>query len=139
MCTLETVNDDEEFMEVDINNDDSPELSSDVCSSDDEMPQEYWDGGSDNEIMNDLSEDDELETAQKLGEKDNVLQTSLVFLMLWTSFYGVSATALTHLIRFLHYVFSVLIKYVNSCNILYFISYIPLHVEKLLGIFKGHI
>ena len=67
-------------MEVDINDDDSPELSSDVCSSDDEMPQEYWDGGSDNEkIMNDLFEDDELETAQKLGEKDNILQTSLVF------------------------------------------------------------
>jgi len=32
----------------------------------------------------------------------------LIFLLLWASFYGVSATALNHLIQFLHYIFSIL-------------------------------
>lgn len=116
---IETVNDNEDIMEVDVNNDDDDlsEISSDICSSDDEMPREYWDGGSDNEIMTDFfDDDDEVESAQQLGEKGNILQTSLVFFMLWASFYGVSATALNHLIKFLHYVLSILMKNMSTAS-----------------------
>ena len=52
---IETVDDNEDIMEVDVNNDDDlTEISSDICSSDDEMLREYWDDDSDNEIMTDF-------------------------------------------------------------------------------------
>ena len=36
---------------------------------------------------------------------------SLLFLLLWSSFYGISATAMNHLLRFLHYLFSKVAPY----------------------------
>jgi len=74
--------------------------------------EEHWDVGDDvlkeldhdtiTEIIRDLDSDDSTCTSKK----GYFLHIILLFLFLWTSFYGISATALNHLIAFFSYISS---------------------------------
>jgi len=63
--------------------------------------EEYWDADVE-EVLKDLETDD----PPNSSVTDSFLHALLLFLNLWASFYGLSATALNHLIVFLHHVFS---------------------------------
>ena len=54
--------------------------------------------------MTDFDDIDDIHKSQIHGDEDNILHMSLIFFMLWASFYGVSATALNHLIKLLQYI-----------------------------------
>ncbi len=82
-------------------------------SADDE---EYWDV-SDDEILRDFTQDDNLLKNQdddSLKDEDDpqshnqIYVCILKFLLLWGSFYGISAAALNHLIKVLHYILSLM-------------------------------
>ena len=99
------------------------------------MPQEHWDGGSDDEIMTDFDDIDE--DMDHLDDKDSILPIALIFFMLWASFYGISATALNHLIKVLHYMFSILVQNVSATTA--FITSFPTSLyimKKYLGLSK---
>ena len=67
------------------------------------MPQEHWTSESDHNVT-DFDDIDDVHKSQTHGDEDNILHMSLIFFMLWASFYGVSATALNHLIKLLQYI-----------------------------------
>ena len=54
--------------------------------------------------MTDFDDIDGVHKSQTHADEDNILHMSLIFFMLWVSFYGVSATALNHLIKLLQYI-----------------------------------
>ena len=86
--------------EIIVDNDDvSINYDSDLSifgSSQTSEGEEHWDTDME-EILQDLEMSDKLLV---IGTSLNII---LLFLSLWASFYGVSATALNHLIRFLLY------------------------------------
>ena len=59
----------------------------------------------------DTLDDEDSETVGN-DESSNVgkslLQITMLFLLLWASFYGISATALNHLIQFINYLFTMM-------------------------------
>ena len=89
----------------------SEETSSyDECSSTD---QEHWDDDDIEELLKDfeMSEDDIATSSDGDSSSDSALiHVVLLFLFLWSSFYGISATALNHLIQFFHYLFVTISK-----------------------------
>ena len=126
----------EDFVDADNDHDDLSEISSDSCSSNDEIPQEYWNGDSDDEIMTDFDDTDEVKDAQHLGD-DSILRILLIFFMLWASFYGISAIALNHLIKLLHYVLFIVVK--NMATATAFFTSFPTSLytmKKYLGLTK---
>jgi len=71
------------------------------------MAEEHWDV-SDEDIAKDFSVcEDKIQTNADT-EDNGAGMILLTFLLLWTSFYGISAAALNHLLQFLHYFFSLL-------------------------------
>ena len=95
---------DTEDVAVDCDAYDSPE-NSDLLNSEDEMPQEHWTSESDWKWhLTDFDDIDDVHKSQTHGDEDNILHMSLIFFMLWASFYGVSSTALNHLIKLLQYI-----------------------------------
>ena len=74
-------------------------------SSDSDIEQEYWDTDT-----TDVWESFNFNTSQDSQTSDDssrnlprIVKTTLLFLQLWDMFYNVFATALNHLIQFLHY------------------------------------
>ena len=51
------------------------------------------------------------QTESQYSSISTISKLMCVFLMLWVSFYGISATALNHLIQFFHYVLSAIAPY----------------------------
>ena len=102
----EWVNDDAFVSEDDYRNYESDQ-SYDSNQSVDNSGEEHWDTDVE-EILKDLEkyDDDDLHSESSLVCGLNLI---LLFLSLWASFCGVSATALNHLIGFLHYVFSTMV------------------------------
>ena len=70
-------------------------------------PEEHWDINSEDIIDFDqeASSDSEENSPQCSSA---ILSLFSTFLLLWGTFYGISAAALNHLIQFLHYMFSLL-------------------------------
>ena len=111
----------------------SSEASDDMYNTDDEMPQEHWDSESVDEILTDF--DDKDEDMGHSRDKDNILSVELIFFMVWASFYGISATALNHLIKLLHYIFSILARNISATTA--FITSFPTSLymmKKYLGL-----
>ena len=104
----------EDTVDVDIEYDDLSETSSDMSSDDGEISQECWDGCSDDDIVTDFDDINEVNSAPHLVDKNNIYHISLMFIMLWASLYGFSATALNHLVQLLHYVYSILLKNMST-------------------------
>lgn len=126
----EVPNEAEVSNEIIVDNDDvSVNYDSDQsCGSNQTSEAEkHWDTDME-EILQDLEMSDELLV---IGTSLNII---LLFLSLWASFYGVSATALNHLIRFLHHIFTTM--FTNSLvalfpNSLYMVhKYFGLNVDK---------
>ena len=87
--------------------DDSISEQSDVSeysdqSTDDVICPEHWDVSSD-EFEIDYEAASEHQTVQQSSSTD-VVRISLILLMLWSSFYGISATALNHLIKLVQHI-----------------------------------
>ena len=126
----------EDIVDVDIESDDLSATSSDTCmpSNDGEISQEYWDGCSDDDVMTDFDDIDEINNAPHLDDENNIHRILLMFIMLWASLYAISATALNHLVKLLHYVYSILSK--NMSTTVTFFTLFPrsLHMmKKCLG------
>ena len=128
----------EDIVDVDIECDDLSATSStsDTCmsSNDGEISQEYWDGCSDDDVMTDSDDIDEINNAPHLDDENNIHRILLMFIMLWASLYAISATALNHLVKLLHYVYSILSK--NMSTTVTFFTLFPrsLHMmKKCLG------
>ena len=127
MLLCEVPNKAEVSNEIIVDNDDvSINYDSDQsCGS--SQTSEHWDTDME-EILQDLEMSDEPLVI------DTSLNIILLFLSLLASFYGVSATALNHLIRFLHHVFTTM--FTNSHvalfpNSLYMVhQYFGLNVDK---------
>ena len=88
------------------------------CSSTD---QEHWDDDDIEELLKDfeMSEDDIATSSDSNSSSDNALiRIILLFLFLWSSFYGISATALNHLIQFFHYLFVTISKCSSNLSVL---------------------
>ena len=119
-------------VDVDIESDDLSATSSDTCmsSNDGEISQQYWDGCSDDDVMNDFDDIDEINNPPHLDDENNIYRILLMFIMLWASLYGISATALNHLVKLLHYVYSILSK--NMSTTVTFLTLFPrsLHMMK---------
>ena len=82
----------------------------DSINEDSECDKEHWDVN-DEEILIDFTQDDNLhkDQGQDCPQSDNQISSLILkFLLLWGSFYGISAAALNHLIKVLHYVLSLL-------------------------------
>ena len=54
--------------------------------------------------MTDFDDIDDVHKSQTHGDEVNILHMSLIFFVLWVSFYGVSAMVLNHLIKLLQYI-----------------------------------
>ena len=78
-------------------------------STDDVISQEHWDISSD-EFDKDFGDVDEHQTDQCLSDTNDIIRISLILLMLWSSFYGVSSTALNHLIRLIRHILTYIIS-----------------------------
>ena len=92
--------------------------SSDENSSTD---QEHWDVDNIEELLKDFEVDDnedDISTLSSNSSDNSLVRLILLFLFLWSSFYGISATALNHLIRFFHYLFSTISKYSSNLSAL---------------------
>jgi len=100
----------EDILVGDIDCDDSSECGN-LWSVDDERRLEYWNNES--EMDSDLDDKNE---RQLVGDNDSILRVSLIFFILWASFYGISAIALNHLIKLLHYVFTILKKNISTAT-----------------------
>ena len=87
--------------DADINYDASSEGSGDMYSSDDEMPQEHWDGGNVDEILTDFDDIDE--DMDQSSDENKILSVAQIIFIVWGSFYGISATALNRLIKLFFY------------------------------------
>ena len=76
------------------------------------MVEEHWNVDAE-EINQDFNNDfDGVEqTESQYSSISTISKLMCVFLMLWASFYGISATALNHLIQFFHYVLSAIAPY----------------------------
>ena len=78
-------------------------------SSDEEATEEYWHVDIE-DVLRDFDQEHlvEEESSQSISHSNIVLYMMLIFLLLWASFYGISATALNHLIQFLQYILSII-------------------------------
>ena len=78
-------------------------------SSDEEATEEYWDVDIE-DVLRDFEQEHlvEEESSQSISHSNIVLYMMLIFLLLWASFYGISVTALNHLIQFLQYIPSII-------------------------------
>ena len=76
-------------------------------SIDDVICPEHWDVSSD-EFEIDCEAASEHQTVQQSSSKD-VIRISLILLMLWSSFYGISATALNHLIKLVQHILTCIV------------------------------
>ena len=84
----------------------------------DEIVEEYWDVSSEsidrdfNVCEEDITKEDTHLWRNNVDpqppETNRIGMLLLSFLLLWTSFYGISAAALNHLVQFLHSIFSLL-------------------------------
>ena len=74
-------------------------------SSDEEMAEEYWDVEIE-DVLRDFDQDDLVQ--EGTSQSNIVLYMIPIFLLLWRSFYEISATALDHLIQFLHHILSII-------------------------------
>ena len=94
-----------------------------------DVTKEHWDVNSE-EILRDFNQDvcSDLDMPEF---STSVVTTFSTFLFLWATFYGISATALNHLINFLHYMFSLLSS--ASPNIAALLAVFPtsLHMLKM--------
>ncbi len=72
-----------------------------------EEAEEHWDVSND-EVLRDFNEESFSEINNPIQPDNSITTLISVFLLLWASFYGISASALNHLIQFLHYVLSLL-------------------------------
>lgn len=72
-----------------------------------EEAEEHWDVSSE-DILRDFSEESSSESDNPVQPNNGITTLVSTFLLLWASLYGISATALNHLIQFLHYMFSLL-------------------------------
>ena len=78
-------------------------------SSDEEATEEYWDVDIE-DVLRDFNQDDLVQEETPQSNSSNmILCIMLMFLLLWSSFYGISATALNHLIQFLHRILSLIL------------------------------
>ena len=101
-CTLSDVNLDSTSDDY---NDHSPENQNEsdtefIC----EEAEQHWDVSSE-DILRDFNEEGSSDTINPVQPNNGIVTQISTFLLLWTSFYGISATALNHLIKFLHYTF----------------------------------
>ena len=71
--------------------------------------EEHWDVSTD-EILRDFNEESFSELNNPIQPNNGITALVSVFLLLWASFYGISASALNHLTQFLHYVLSFSIR-----------------------------
>ena len=76
-----------------------------VDENSEEVLEEHWDVSSE-DILRSFNEDDDgsQENGFDSKSKNDTLSFIMMFLVLWAAFYHISATALNHLIQFLHYV-----------------------------------
>ena len=72
-----------------------------------EEAEEHWDV-SNEETLRDFNEESFSELNNSIQPNNDITALISMFLLLWASFYGISASAINHLIQFLHYVFSLL-------------------------------
>ena len=72
-----------------------------------EEAEEHWNVNNE-EILRDFNDEIFSELNNSIQPKNSITALISMFLLLWASFYGISASALNHLIQFLHYVFSLL-------------------------------
>ena len=72
-----------------------------------EEAKEHWDVSSE-VVLRDFNEESSSESDNPVQPNNGITTLISMFLLLWASFYGISASALNHLIQFLHYVFSLL-------------------------------
>ena len=63
-----------------------------------------------------------------------VLYTILIFLILWALFYGISATALNHVIQFLHHILSIIAP--SSPTVAALLTVFPTSLYMLKKFFK---
>ena len=102
--------------------------------------EEHWEVNVDDIVKDfDVESDDDNEnlthTNGAAPAANGLLSVILMFITLWASFYGISATAINHLVKFLHYVFTVLAK--NSQTFVTLSDVFPTSlymVKKYLGI-----
>lgn len=72
-----------------------------------EEAEEHWDVSSE-DILKDFNDEESSELESPVQSNNGIMTVISTFLLLWASFYGISATALNHLIQFLHYMLSLL-------------------------------
>ena len=72
-----------------------------------EEAEEHWNVNNE-EILRDFNDEIFSELNNSIQPKNSITALISMFLLLWASFYGISASAINHLIQFLHYVFSLL-------------------------------
>ena len=102
-------------------------------SSSESDQEEHWDVDAD-EINDDFTDSTcELATSDSspniVSGDSNVLKIFSLFLLLWASFYSVSANALNHLIKFLHFILSVLLP--KSSSMASLVSQLPTTLYNL--------
>ena len=76
-----------------------------ISSSEESANEEYWDVD-EAEVNNDFNENEECITHTPPSTSTGLLRVAVLFLLLWASFYNISASALQHLIKFLRYLIS---------------------------------
>lgn len=111
-------------------------VNEDFMIEDSEDDVEHWDV-SDAEIMIDFPLDDDLleDQSQDDPQSDNQISLFILkFLLLWGSFYGISAAALNHLIKFLHYVLSLMSP--TSSQIASLLTIFPTSLYMLKKVFN---
>lgn len=86
-------------------------------STDDLIGQEHWDVSSD-EFEIDLEIVNEHQTVRHSSGTNDVLRISLILLMLWSSFYGISATALNHLIKLMQHILTCIASNLSTATTL---------------------
>ena len=74
-------------------------------SSDEEVVEEYWDIDID-DVLKDFDQENSIE--EEIPKSNCILNLFLMFLLLWASFYNISATALNYLIQFLYQILSII-------------------------------
>ena len=104
-------------------------------SSDEEPTEEYWDVDIE-DVLRDFDQEHlvEEERLQSISHSNIVLYMMLIFLLLWASFYGISATALNHLIQFLQYILSIITP--SSPTVAALLTAFPTSLYMLKKFFK---
>ena len=72
-----------------------------------EEAEEHWDVNNE-KVLRDFNEERFSELNNSIQPNNGITALISMSLLLWVSFYGISTSALNHLIRFFHYVFSLL-------------------------------